>query len=185
MLLDALVPDPDAAERHRRDIAAPVEAVWESLHALTLGELPLVGLLFALRSGPARLARGAGLPRSAEAPLLAQMLASGFQPLGELPLREVAFGAVGQPWRPRGGLVRVADAEAFSAFAAPGYARMAMDFRLEATAAGTRLSTETRVALTDAASRRAFGRYWLLIRPGSGLIRRLWLRGIARRAEAG
>jgi len=28
-----------------------------------------------------------------------------------------------------------------------------------------------------------FRRYWLLIRPWSGLIRRVWLRAIARRAQ--
>jgi hypothetical protein len=37
---------------------------------------------------------------------------------------------------------------------------------------GTLLSTETRVHATDAATRRAFRRYWLLVRAGSGLIRR-------------
>jgi hypothetical protein len=37
--------------------------------------------------------------------------------------------------------------------------------------------------LTDERSRRAFGRYWLLIRPFSGLIRRRWLAAIVRRAS--
>jgi hypothetical protein len=39
------------------------------------------------------------------------------------------------------------------------------------------------VQLTDDHSRRVFGRYWLLIRPFSGLIRREWLAAIARRAR--
>lgn len=47
------------------------------------------------------------------------------------------------------------------------------------------LTTETRVLLTDERSRRAFGRYWLLIRPFSGLIRRRWLAAIVRRANQG
>jgi hypothetical protein len=34
------------------------------------------------------------------------------------------------------------------------------------------------------ASRRRFGRYWRVIRPGSGAIRWSWLRAAARRAEA-
>lgn len=42
------------------------------------------------------------------------------------------------------------------------------------------LSTETRCRATDSFSARAFSVYWLLIRTGSGLIRRSWLRGIAR-----
>jgi hypothetical protein len=35
----------------------------------------------------------------------------------------------------------------------------------------------------DAAARRKFGAYWLVICPGSALIRRMWLRAIERRAE--
>jgi len=58
--------------------------------------------------------------------------------------------------------------------------KVAFDFRLE----GGELSTETRVAGTDAHARRRFGLYWLAIRPGSGLIRREWLRAIERRARA-
>lgn len=42
------------------------------------------------------------------------------------------------------------------------------------------LSTETRCHATDRFSARTFGMYWLLIRAGSGMIRRSWLKGIAR-----
>ncbi|MEP7335602.1 MAG: hypothetical protein ABI717_07460, partial [Actinomycetota bacterium] len=65
-------------------------------------------------------------------------------------------------------------------FAEPGYAKMAFNFRLEDRV----LSTETRVLLTDERSRKLFRRYWIVIRPFSGLIRREWLRAIARRAAA-
>lgn len=68
----------------------------------------------------------------------------------------------------------------FATFDRPGYAKMAINWRLE----GTTLSTETRVFLTDEASRRAFRRYWLLIRPFSGSIRRVSLRAIKRRAQS-
>ena len=52
-----------------------------------------------------------------------------------------------------------------------------------AEGAGSRLSTETRVVTTDAATRRTFARYWLVVRTGSGLIRREMLRELKRRAE--
>ena len=52
-----------------------------------------------------------------------------------------------------------------------------------ATPRGTRISTETRVLAVDPASRRRFALYWLVIRGGSGAIRRSWLHAIARRAE--
>jgi hypothetical protein len=45
-----------------------------------------------------------------------------------------------------------------------------------------KLTTETRVRCTDERSRRAFARYWYVIRPFSGLVRRSWLRAARRRA---
>jgi hypothetical protein len=47
----------------------------------------------------------------------------------------------------------------------------------------SRLSTETRVQATDAMSRRQFLRYWRIIGPFSGLVRRDLLRRIKREAE--
>ena len=89
---------------------------------------------------------------------------------------EVVIGTAGRPWRPRGRLVPFADA-------APGMVRVATDLRAEPLPGGrSRLSTETRVAATDERSRRAFRRYWLLIGPWSGLVRRSWLRAAARSA---
>jgi hypothetical protein len=50
-----------------------------------------------------------------------------------------------------------------------------MNFSVWPVDSGSELRTETRVLVTDAASRRRFGRYWRLIRPGSALVRRNWL----------
>jgi hypothetical protein len=61
--------------------------------------------------------------------------------------------------------------------------KSAMNFSVEPLDGGTLLRTETRVLTTDPASRRAFGRYWLLIKPGSAEVRRGWLRAARRRAE--
>ena len=66
----------------------------------------------------------------------------------------------------------------------PGWIKVAMAFRLEPTSRGTVLSTETRVLATDPATQRAFARYWYVIRPCSGAIRREVLRTVAHRAEA-
>jgi hypothetical protein len=46
------------------------------------------------------------------------------------------------------------------------------------------LSTETRVACGDAASRAKFRVYWTFVRPFSGLIRIVMLRAVRRAAEA-
>jgi hypothetical protein len=53
-----------------------------------------------------------------------------------------------------------------------------MNFRLLAGPDGTELVTETRVISTDAATARRFAAYWLMVRIGSGLIRRDLLRAV-------
>jgi hypothetical protein len=158
--------------------------VYEAIWAVTPGEMPAARLLFAIRSVPGRLAGRPELAAPGEEPLLRQMLARGFSLLAEDPGREVVAGAIGQMWRLRGGrVVRVEDGAAFAAFAEPGFAKAATSLRVDPEGAGTRLETETRVVTTDAASRRAFGRYWAVIGRGSDLVRLSWLRAIARRAE--
>ena len=47
----------------------------------------------------------------------------------------------------------------------------------------TRVRTETRIQVPTPGARRMFAAYWLLIRLGSRLIRKMMLRAIKRRAE--
>src|SRR2546422_11390171 len=49
---------------------------------------------------------------------------------------------------------------------------------------GVRLTTETRVYATDPVAYRKFAVYWRVVRGGSALVRREWLKAIRRRAEA-
>jgi len=163
-LLDEVLPAWDFRERHAVAVDAPSERVLEAVRSVTPGEMPLVRLLFRLR----------GLPAARDRPVYDQ-LTPGFRTLAEEPGRELVLGSIAKPWRWRGG---DRPREDFSAFAEPGYAKLALNFRFED---GT-LSTETRVLLTDPASRRAFRGYWLLVRPWSGLIRRSWLRAAAARS---
>jgi hypothetical protein len=102
----------------------------------------------------------------------------GFREVAQDAGRELVVVGIGQFWKPSGGLQKVTSKEQFLSFQEPGYAKTAFNFRIE----DGELSTETRIAGTDAHARRRFGLYWLLIRPGSGLIRREWLRAIDRRA---
>jgi hypothetical protein len=101
-------------------------------------------------------------------------LALGFVVLSRSPTELVA-GFVGAPWRPRGGLVRLADAGAWRTASVPGTVKAAVDFRAVPAADGSRLSTETRVLAADARARRLFRLYWLVVGPFSALIRRRWL----------
>jgi hypothetical protein len=170
MLLDEASPRWHHRERHTVRVDAPAAEVLAAVPALTWGEVPLFRLLMSLRS-----AGTAGL--RAERPILDDMVGIGFTELAR-DGRELVYGAVGRPWSPTGGLIRITDAADFRAVDEPGWARMAMNFAV----ADGRLSTETRVWLTDAGARRRFAPYWAAIRPFSGAIRRAWLTAVARRA---
>lgn len=168
MLLSEVLPEYHFRERHQRRIDAAPDAVFAAIRTVTLAETPIARMLMRLR----------GMRAGSVRPLVEEMDAEGFAQVAEEPLREVVYAAIGQPWKPLGG--KRPHAGDFGAFAEPGYAKLGFNFRLEEGV----LSTETRVLLTDERSRKSFRRYWLVIRPFSGLIRREWLRAIARRAAA-
>lgn len=164
-LLDTHVPEWDFRERHVTRVNASPERVFAAVRQVTLAEMGVFRVLAWLR----------GIRVPVDRPVL-EVASTTWSVLADEPGRELVLGAVGQPWRLRGGNNPGGD---FATFNRSGYAKMAINWRLE----GTTLSTETRVLATDAAARRKFRRYWLVIRPFSGLIRRVWLRAIRRRAE--
>ncbi len=94
----------------------------------------------------------------------------------------VVLGLTGQFWRLRGNLDPPGPrtAEDFLAYERPDVCKAVIDLRVGASS----LSTETRVRVADPAARRKFRRYWLVIRPFSGLIRIVLLRAARARAEA-
>ena len=105
--------------------------------------------------------------------------------LGERPDEEIAFGAVGVFWRPQ---IEWHDVErdAFAAFAEPGLGKIACNFSVRAYGEGSSLlSYECRTATTDDDSRRAFARYWLLIRPFVAHIMRATVHTIRDASESG
>jgi hypothetical protein len=183
LLIDDWLPRYDEREFHAREIAAPPAAVERAIRAMKPSDLRLTGVLMGLRSLPARLAGRRRPRRSSTRPLLDGMQTLGFVVLDELPGEQMVLGVAGKPWRPRGdGLDSLEGPEAFRGYDAPGSVRVAWDFVLEPTSRGTRLSTETRIAGTDADGTRTFRRYWRLVHPGSALIRLDMLRAIARAA---
>jgi len=181
--LDELLPNYEFSERHRRRVRATPAAALAAVTTVTPGEMPLVRFLFALRSGPALLTRGRGLPSDRARPLAEQMIEFGFVPLADGE-DELVLGFVGQPWRLSGGTMpRLSTPDDWNEFGEQGYVKAVMNFRVEPDSDGSILETETRIAATDDRSRRRFRRYWRVIRGGSGAIRRSWLRAAKRRAE--
>jgi hypothetical protein len=182
--LDELLPHFDSGEAQTRRIEASPSAALAAVLAAAPGEMPVVRLLYAVRSLPALLSGGRALPRDRKRPMWAQMQEYGFVPLVDA-AEEIVLGYVGKPWKLAGGSpLGVSSAEDWERFAAPGFVKAAMSFSVEPAGEGALLTTETRVLATDDEARRRFGRYWRVIRPGSRAIRRSWLRAAARRAEA-
>lgn len=178
MPLDEFLPHFQFSERHSTEVAAPPDRTLRAARELGAREVPLTGILMALRRLPAR-----KLPRPSSGPVLDQMERGGFVLLAER-RDEVVLGIVGRFWELSSGMRPVTAAE-FVPFAEPGYAKAVIDFRVEPAGSGCLLTTETRIEGTDEDARRTFGRYWRVVHPGSALIRREWLRAIRRRAEQG
>ena len=103
--------------------------------------------------------------------------------LGDRPGEELAFGAVGRFWQPA---IEWRDVprEQFATFAEPAWGRIACNFSVRAYGAtSSLLSYECRTSTTDDDARRAFARYWLVIRPFVAHIMRATVRTIRDDAE--
>src|SRR5690349_14012614 len=128
--LDRLVPHPRRREIDHVDVAAPVSEVWARVRHGDLGTSRAARALFGLRTLPDRV-RG---NRAEPVILRIDDLASspdrpGFQILVDHPPYEVAVGAIGKVWRLSIPFTHVATAEAFGAFADPGWVRVAWAVR--------------------------------------------------------
>jgi hypothetical protein len=104
--------------------------------------------------------------------------------LGEREGREIVFGAVGKVWKPTIEWRRVEPGD-YAGFDEPGWAKMAAAFVVHPYGARRSLLTyEARTACTDPDSTTRFGRYWMFVSPGVGVVLRGALRTIEKAAEA-
>jgi hypothetical protein len=181
--LDAFMPTYDFQERHELTIDAPAERVRAALNQVSFADIPLMqtlGRVRAIAMGRVRVppvAQGA-----APAIPIVEMIRnprSGFFLLDDT-LREFVFGLAGQPWNNAG--VRLTP-EQFLTWAPPETVKIAANFLIEDADNGrSRVVTETRILASDAPARRKMAKYWALIYPGSGLIRRGLLEAVRDRA---
>jgi hypothetical protein len=178
--LDAIVPVWQFNEFHSRNVAAPPERVFHAVRKVRADEIRLFHTLVWIRRG-GREGPESILNPGGDKPLLDVATQSGFVWLADDPPRELAVGTVVvAPPGTRGPLTP----EVFHRKLPPGFAVAVMSFIVTPDEkGGSIVSTETRVFANDDASRRRFAKYWRVIYPGSALIRRMWLRAIARRAE--
>ncbi|MEO8026762.1 MAG: hypothetical protein ABI823_09815 [Bryobacteraceae bacterium] len=175
-LLDRWLPEWQFDERHSIEIRASEAAIGEVLRSLTPGEIPLVRVLMWLRQPFAR-------PSSrAPKPILEAAQSGLFVLLDDTP-GELVMGLAGRFWTPSGVRVALSSPQAFTEFERLGFAKAAVNFRIEPIGDRFRLTTETRILTYGTAAQIKFGLYWwLAVRWGSGWIRMLWLRAIRRKA---
>jgi hypothetical protein len=195
MLLDNLMPVYDVVERHRITIHAAPARVYAAIREADLGAGVLTRALLAIRAVPAALLAFVRSPRASlgewrtrrtnrdRGLRFADFERAGFRVVAERAPEELVIGLLGRFWTPRGGLRADVSRAHFDAGPPQGLALAGWNFTVVPGSAGTvELRTETRVWCAQDA-RRKFRTYWLLVRPGSGLIRRAMLRAIRREAE--
>ena len=177
-----MLPAFDYAEAVETHVPAPAERAFEAALAVTIGEMRLSTVLMAIRGLP-RSIRQRRLPRwGSDRPFWGELArAPGFVALCEPRDGYGAVGYVGRPWKPAAE-ARQLTVDEFGAFDEPGWAKVVMDLSARDAPGGSVLRTETRIHLTDERARRAFARYWAIVRFGSNAIRRDWLRAARRRA---
>jgi hypothetical protein len=180
-VLEGVMPRYDFASHHEVTVAAPPARTVEALMSLDTSGLLLTRLLMGMRSIPARI-------RSRE-PAAGRTRRGSPMPDAFIELERndhsAAYGIAGQFWKPVARPVKLDGPAAFAAFDEPGNAKAVIGFEVRAAPGGSVLATETRIAATDENARRVFGRYWLVVRAGSGLIRHDMLRAVRRSAEDG
>lgn len=180
--VDDVMPAYHFAMRHSRLIAASPEATWRALHEVGLKDMPVARVLSALRAFPIKLLKrdrskfvSRNMPYLSRPPVPVLV--------NDRPRRLILAG-MRKPWQPGGGPAAIGapDLNGFVAFDEKGWTKLTLEYRLEPHWNSTRLITETRVWATDERTRRVFSLYWLLVRPGGGLLRRSMLKQIDRLA---
>jgi len=187
LLMDQFLPRYDFAVAHADVLRAPPARCYGAANELDLFQAPLARTLLGIRGLPQGVVgtlRG-GAKTAAQSSRrtfrFKDMVGLGWILLGETPGVEMVLGQVSRPWK---AVAAYTDApttpEQFASFDKPGFAKIAASLRVDPYGNDSSILTmETRVALTDAKSRRRFRRYWLLVGPFSSLIRRMALRLLA------
>jgi hypothetical protein len=180
-LLDRYLPVYQFVERHGILVDGAAGAVLDAIQAYDPSADRLSRRMTVLRELPGRWLAKLGFAGTSRPDTFGT---SDFIPLDRDGDREMAAGLVGRFWRLDYGLVALPDAAAFTAFAAPGTAKLVIGFLAEPQDDRTRLVTETRVWCPDRRSRLLFTPYWLVIRLASGLIRRRFLHRVKQAIES-
>ncbi|MBH5316414.1 hypothetical protein I6N90_01165 [Paenibacillus sp. GSMTC-2017] len=184
MLLDRYLPNYQFYEKHQIEVYAEREEVFRAILNMKEADIFILRLLFRIRTIPAWLI-GKSRMEENSGTFIKGMLKNGFVMLEEIVGQEFIVGAVGAFWKPVGNKpILVKSAEEFITLNDPSLAKAVMNFQLQLQPNGKLiLLTETRIQTNSKTTWLKFYFYWLLIYPGSALIRHMLLRAIKAKAE--
>lgn len=194
LALDRLFPHADAVRTERRVVGVPVSVAYNAALSTDFADIArtnaIVKALFTMRSMAERCVAFLSRRPYAEPPKPAVLKLDRMPTLGDWVRlggdapREVVFGAIGRFWAGETRWVPTS-AEDFSAFDGPGYAKIGCHLTFTRMGDGATLVTyEVKTTATDAASRRAFRRYWRVVSPFVGMVMRATLGLIGQNAIA-
>ncbi|HEY3403555.1 MAG TPA: hypothetical protein VGK59_09225 [Ohtaekwangia sp.] len=170
MLHDKYLPVFHFSEGHSVVIQASPKKIFSLVDNMDFRRSWIIRILFALRGIPASMTSLNGLAKGK------------FITLEVIPDQEIIIGLIGRFWKPTGDL-QYFDPKEFTKLNQEGFAKACWNFYLTPEGRGIRLATETRIFCADENSRKKFSRYWFVIRPFSGIIRKEMLKAIKRQAE--
>ncbi len=181
MLLNKYLQYYHFSEKHEIKISASKENIVQAIIDLHPNEISfLFSTLFFIRSIPPKILGKNYIGFSPDTPLLKQLEEKGFKIL-EINDHEIVLGVIGQFGKLKKGEIYYIDD--FINFNERESVKVATNFFLVEREDIVLLSTETRIYTTDKKSKRRFTVYWMIVYPGSALIRKIWLKAIKRRAE--
>lgn len=177
--LDEFIPAWQFREYHTLKIDAPPERVYEAIRSVKANEVFLFNTLTFIRRAGRSSQTNILNPGNTE-PIIDAAVRGGFARLADNAPQEMVIGTVVVA---PSGVEGEVTPDIFRRKLPPGFAVAAMNFLVTPLeTGGTLLSTETRVFANNPGARRMFAAYWRMIYPGSVIIRRSWLRAIAKRA---
>jgi hypothetical protein len=177
-MLDDVMPQYQFSEWHSQRVHATPQQALQAVRQSTFGDMRSLRTLLKIRAAALRIHETGDSLQDKR--VLDAFSASGY--LSGVNEHELVM--VGVANIRAGGPVKLQTLQQISDYREQGGIKIGYDFRVDDMGDGwCTISTETRVMALDDATRRGMGRYWRLIVPGSGLLRRQWLDGIKKRAE--
>ena len=178
-VLDEVMPEYQFGERHSLRAHARPEQVMQAVRQSRFADMKSLRTLLKIRTVAMRISDSGDAFQDKR--VLDAFAASGYVSGGNAHEVVMCGGANALEKRP----LQLGSLQECANYREPSGFKMAFNFYAEAEGDGwSTVSTETRMLALDAPTRRGMARYWRLIVPGSGLLRRQWLAAIKDKAES-